>query len=457
MLEQRFKGLKLPQEAKTRLPQEAKKKVQKGSKGSSFLKKLKRRFKMFKLSKNCAKRRKLSGHEPRHTADGFENQKLVSKWEQWSTTMKSSLQLLRDGLRDLSLPSGRENITWFANRGKAQKSPEVRRQGSQPRLCNLRTSTTCVIIEHSIDDDCAKLPGLKSLEAKIAIIDDVSGIIKPGKTTLLLGPPGCGKTTLRKALSGNLRKSLKVNQFRDEGCGERYTKDLKTNWMRLVTGEVSYNGYKLEEFIPQKTSTYISQNDLHIPEMTVRETLDFSARYQGIGSRVEIMIEVSRREKQSRIVPDPDVDIYMKAISAEGQKTTLQILGLDICAYTLIGDAMRRGISGGQKKRLTTEGKIVYHGPCSHVLEFFEDCGFRCSERKGVADFLQEVISKKDQAQYCKLAVFYKQRDLYFYPTWAYAIPATILKVPISLFSALNWTSLAYYVVGYSPKAGRIG
>ncbi|CAK9165002.1 unnamed protein product [Ilex paraguariensis] len=137
-------------------------------------------------------------------------------------------------------------------------------------------------------EDCAKLLSLKSQETKISILNDASGIIKPGRMTLLLGPPGCGKTTLLKALSGNLSKSLEV------------------------TGDISYNGYKLEEFVPQKTSAYISQNDLHIPEMTVRETLDFSAHCQGVRSRADIMTEVSRREKEARIVPDPDLDTYMK-------------------------------------------------------------------------------------------------------------------------------------------------
>ncbi|KAL8555070.1 hypothetical protein ACS0TY_003028 [Phlomoides rotata] len=454
------------------------------------------------------------------------------------------------------------------------------------------------------------------------------------RMTLLLGPPGCGKSTFLKALSGNLNKSLEI------------------------TGEVSYNGYKLEDIIASKVSAYVSQYDQHIPEMSVRETLDFSARCQGVGNRAEILTELIRREKEAKIVPDPDVDTFMKAIALEGQKTTLQtdyilkILGLDICADTLVGDVMKRGISGGQKKRLTlgemlvgptkalfmdeisngldsstayqivsclqqlahitdatvlvsllqpapetfnlfddiilmAEGKIVYQGPRGDVLEFFDRCGFRCPTRKGVADFLQEVISIKDQEQYwhrsqqtysyisvdnfsmkykesphgyklseelalpldksrsdknamnfytlkkwalfkacmsrelllmkrnyfiyifksvqlvmiasvtmtvflrtqmgvdllhanyylgalfysllmividglpelsltvARLQVFYKQRDLHFYPAWAYAVPATILKIPLSLLAAVVWTSLTYYSIGYSPEAGR--
>lgn len=57
-----------------------------------------------------------------------------------------------------------------------------------------------------------------------------------------------------------------------------------------MKGEITYNGCTLNEFVPQKTSAYISQNDVHVGEMTVKETLDFSARCQGVGSRYGMSI-----------------------------------------------------------------------------------------------------------------------------------------------------------------------
>ncbi|XP_071731908.1 ABC transporter G family member 35-like [Rutidosis leptorrhynchoides] len=286
-----------------------------------------------------------------------------------------------------------------------------------------------------------------SKKAKLTILKDVSGIIKPSRMTLLLGPPSSGKTTLLLAMAGRLDSSLKVG------------------------GDITYNGHKLSEFVPQKTSAYISQNDVHVGEMTVKETLDFAARCLGVGSRLEMLMELARREKEAGIFPEADVDLFMKATAIEGDASslityyTLRILGLDICRDTFVGDAMRRGISGGQKKRVTTgemlvgpaktlfmdeistgldssttfqivkclqqivhitestimmsllqpapetfdlfddiillsEGQIVYQGPRENALEFFEACGFICPERKGTADFLQEVTSPKDQKQY---------------------------------------------------------
>ncbi|KAJ1292576.1 hypothetical protein BS78_01G000500 [Paspalum vaginatum] len=281
----------------------------------------------------------------------------------------------------------------------------------------------------------------------ITILKHVNGVLKPSRMTLLLGPPSSGKSTLMRALTGKLDKNLKV------------------------FGSITYCGHPISEFYPERTSAYVGQYDLHNAEMTVRETLDFSRRCLGIGARYEMLAELARRERDAGIKPDPEIDAFMKATAVQGQDTnivtdvTLKVLGLDICADIIIGDEMIRGISGGQKKRVTTgemltgparalfmdeistgldssstfqivkfmrqlvhvmnetvmisllqpppetynlfddiillsEGYIVYHGPRENILEFFESAGFRCPERKGVADFLQEVTSKKDQQQY---------------------------------------------------------
>ncbi|KAH7547344.1 hypothetical protein FEM48_Zijuj01G0299800 [Ziziphus jujuba var. spinosa] len=127
-----------------------------------------------------------------------------------------------------------------------------------------------------------------SKKKHISILHDVNGVIKPSRLALLLGPPSSGKTTFLLALAGKLDKELKLS------------------------GKVTYNGHGMNEFVPQRTAAYISQHDVHIGEMTVRETLAFSARCQGVGMRYEMLSELSRREKAAKIKPDPDVDIYMK-------------------------------------------------------------------------------------------------------------------------------------------------
>ena len=90
-----------------------------------------------------------------------------------------------------------------------------------------------------------------------------------------------------------------------------------------VSGRVTYCGHEISEFIPQRTCAYISQHDLHNPEMTVRETLDFSGRCLGVGTRYEMLSELSRREKDAGIKPDSEIDAFMKATALEGQKTSL--------------------------------------------------------------------------------------------------------------------------------------
>ncbi|KAJ9688543.1 hypothetical protein PVL29_014280 [Vitis rotundifolia] len=479
---------------------------------------------------------------------------------------------------------------------------------------------------------------LPSKMRKISVLHNTSGIIKPGRMTLLLGPPSSGKTTLLLALSGKLDSELKFS------------------------GKVTYNGYEMHEFVPQRTSAYISQEDVHISELTVRETLTFAARCQGVGTNYDALMELLRREKEANVKPDSDIDIYMKAAVLTGHKEDivtdyiLKILGLQVCADTIVGDVMRRGISGGQKKRVTigemlvgpsmaffmdnistgldssttfqiinsikqsihilnktalisllqpapetydlfddiiliSEGQIVYQGPCEYVLEFFESMGFRCPERKGIADYLQEVTLRKDQKQYwaneakpysyvsinefteafkafhvgraiqCELAtpfnkarshpaaltkskygtskkellkaclsrefilmkrnsslyafkllqfvftaiivattftrsnmhhkelidgtiylgalyfgltvtlfsgffelsmtigklpVFYKQRDLLFYPSWAYSLPTPMLGIILSILEVTLWIAITYYAIGFDPDLKRM-
>jgi hypothetical protein len=54
-----------------------------------------------------------------------------------------------------------------------------------------------------------------------------------------------------------------------------------------------------------------------------------------------------------------------------------------------------------------------------------------------------------------RLPVFFKQRDLLFYPAWAYTLPTFILRIPQSVIESGLWVVLTYFVIGFAPEPGR--
>ena len=70
---------------------------------------------------------------------------------------------------------------------------------------------------------------------------------------------------------------------------------------------------------------------------------------------------------------------------------------------------------------LLSDGQIVYQGPRENVLEFFEHMGFKCPERKGVADFLQEVILVLNHIVFLiSITNLYNPMDLTILLVWYY-------------------------------------
>ena len=45
---------------------------------------------------------------------------------------------------------------------------------------------------------------------------------------------------------------------------------------------------------------------------------------------------------------------------------------------------------------------------------------------------------------------------LQFFPAWCYALPKTILDLPLSIWEALLWVCIPYFAVGYYKNAGRL-
>ncbi|XP_058221873.1 ABC transporter G family member 14-like [Rhododendron vialii] len=143
--------------------------------------------------------------------------------------------------------------------------------------------------------------GGASISKEKTILNGLSGMVCPGEILAMLGPSGSGKTTLLTAIGGRLTGKL--------------------------SGKITYNGQPFSSSIKRRTG-FVAQYDVLYPHLTVTETLRFTALLRLPNS----------------LTKDEKVE-HVERVIAE--------LGLTRCRNSMIGGPLFRGISGGEKKRVS--------------------------------------------------------------------------------------------------------
>ncbi|KUF90351.1 hypothetical protein AM588_10002633 [Phytophthora nicotianae] len=177
--------------------------------------------------------------------------------------------------------------------------------------------------------------GSKRHVIKKNILRNISGAFKRGTMTLILGQPGSGKSSLMQLLSGRFAAGRNVS----------------------VEGDVTFNGLSRESLmkrLPQLVA-YVPQNDKHLPTLTVKETLEFAHACNGGG--------LSKRDQKNFVHGTHEENqaalAAARAMYEHLPDIVIRQLGLENCQDTVVGDAMLRGVSGGERKRVTT-GEMAF-------------------------------------------------------------------------------------------------
>ncbi|PKI76731.1 ABC transporter G family member 18-like [Punica granatum] len=150
------------------------------------------------------------------------------------------------------------------------------------------------------------------------LLNDISGQAMRGEVMAIMGPSGAGKSTFLDALAGRIAQGSLEGSVRIEG------RPVTTSYMKMI-------------------SSYVMQDDQLFPMLTVFETFMFAAE-------VRLPPSISRHEKKKRVYE------------------LLEQLGLQSATHTYIGDEGRRGVSGGERRRVSI-GIDIIHKPSLLFLD----------------------------------------------------------------------------------------
>ncbi|EFJ07075.1 ATP-binding cassette transporter [Selaginella moellendorffii] len=158
----------------------------------------------------------------------------------------------------------------------------------------------------------------KSVVTSVDLLHNISGEALKGHVTAVLGPSGAGKSTFLDALAGRICKGS-------------------------LRGRVTVDGRAVSTSMMKRISSYVMQDDQLFPMLTVYETFLFAAN-------VRLPSAFTPEEKKARV------------------EELITQLGLEHAADTYIGNEGVRGVSGGERRRVSI-GVDIIHGPSLLFLD----------------------------------------------------------------------------------------
>ncbi|KAK0127964.1 hypothetical protein ONS96_007461 [Cadophora gregata f. sp. sojae] len=222
--------------------------------------------------------------------------------------------------------------------------------------------------------------------AEKTILKDFEGCLKSGEMLVVLGRPGSGCSTLLKSLMGELTGL-----------------DMKEQSL------VHYNGIPQKQMIKQFKGeiVYNQEVDKHFPHLTVGETLEFAARV---------------RTPQQRLIEGVDRESWAKHMA----KVVMAIFGLSHTYNTKVGNDFVRGVSGGERKRVSIAEMALAGSPIASwdnatrgldaatALEFTRS--LRMSANLSGACHLVAIYqaSQAIYDEFDKAVVLYEGRQIYY-------------------------------------------
>jgi ABC-type multidrug transport system ATPase subunit/ABC-type multidrug transport system permease subunit len=250
---------------------------------------------------------------------------------------------------------------------------------------------------------------------KRTLLNNISGMVKPGRLLAIMGPTGSGKTTLLTALSGRIPSLEKESVILVNN--KPPTKDYKRQVAFVLQDDVLFDNLTVEQTLYYTACLRLGDMTQEETMASVDRVIDFlnlhKARHTHIGGAFKRGVSGGERKRVNignELLTQPSILLLDEPTSGLDTSTGINLLQLlkglsevGLTVITTIHQPSSQMFSLFDDLLILVDGNVTYYGPANKTIDYYSSIGFHCTKFFNPADFimgliLEEEISKQEGA-----------------------------------------------------------